>query len=862
MLRCWIITVSLLYFTTSLSGQEETPLTFNWTTNSVTIGDLLSAITEQTGFDFSYNTEDIDPSQSIPFGLSRGSLAKVLEVLKQEAAIGYVFVDDQIILNLAEDSPVVPIYTVSGYLADSLTGESLIGATVAVAGGARGAVTNAFGYYSLSLREGDHQLVFSYIGYQKQTQDIRLNTDVQIDRYLSIEALDLPNVLVTLPAAAIGGHLGAPSMSASDLSNMPEFGGEAGLIKGLQTLPGIKGHGDGSAFFYTRGGGKDQNLIIIDDAPIFNPAHLFGFYSMVIPDFTKEIKVYKSDVPVSLGDRLSSIVSIRTKDGNLNRFKLSGSLNPLVNRFSVEFPTAKKRGSIFTSLRRSNFEWIYQNSNPDAEVSFGDFSFKWNHKIHERDRIFFTLITAADRLSNSSDGLGGVNWGNAATTLRWNHLFGPRLFANLILYSGAYNYRLFLNQDAWESGIGTLSLKWDFTQISKANVTSRFGLEIAAYGFNPGRIASGNLLSLVPEINERRARKRVVYYESEFRVGKRWQIDLGLRLPSWDNIGPAEYLLFNQSELVDTIAAAAGPYRSFFNVDPRLSITYELGSASFFKLSAGRYHQFLQLISNSTSPFNSLEVWLPSGPNIQPQLGDQVDLNFTTTSDRLKTRFSIATYYKKLREQIDYRPHANILLNPLLEGEFLFGELESYGLEFSAEKKVGRLHGYLNYTWSRVFRRTPGINNEHWYPAFQDRPHDFSAMLHYQCSPRLLLSAYFTAYTGSAFSSPNGFYRFNDQVVPIFGEKHNDRLPSYRRLDLALQYRLNRKTDRRFQHSLNLSIYNALNRRNAAAVNFNKVIDVDDRPVIQTNYALERNLVTTQASLIPLFPSVTYKFSL
>ena len=837
---------------------------------NIPIRELFARISQQSGFDFSYNSNLLDAEKSIAFSVKRATLEKTLKVLTKQLFLDFEIVDGQIVLlpsskNLSSGrKEETDFHTLSGFVKDEYNGEYLIGATVTVLGTSRGVVTNAFGYYSIQLEKGLHLLSYSYLGYEASELELMMDKDQKQDVILRQESVDLPNVIVALNAesAVENNDLDQMKLRSQELEQMPEFGGESGLVKGLQSLPGVKMHSDGSAFFYVRGGEKDQNLIIIDDAPIYNPAHLFGFYSMVIPDFTKEIKVYKSDVPSNLGDRLSSIVSIRTKDGNLQKTQFSGALNPLINRFSLEIPTGRERGSIFTSLRRSNFEWLYQKENPDLELAFSDFSFKWNFKVNNKNRIFLTLITGVDGLNNQVD-TSGVNWANVAATFRWNHIFGPKLFSNTTIYSGSYTYRLSFVQNSWESAIGTLSLKSDFTHYIKPSIKARFGFEIAGYGFNPGTLATGPLISFIPQLDKRTSRKRVLYYQAEFKPKHRWRLDVGGRLTYWDNLGPAEYYTFgSQSELIDTVSQPVGVYQTYVNFDPRLSLRYQLDSTTSIKLSYGNYHQYLQLITNSVSPFTSLEVWLPSSPNIRPQAAQHVSLGILRYFPKSTFEFSATAYYKHSKNQIDYVPHANTILNPLLEGELRFGTMDAYGTEFLLKKNLGRIRGWFGYTWSRALRKTAGINEDRIYPAFQDRPHDFSLMVNYQVSRRTLFSTYWTSSTGSAFSTPTGFYQFNHQTVPIYTKKNNDRLPNYRRLDVAIKFKLNKNLQNRFQHSLTLSVYNVLAHKNVVAVNFNKVLDPDHKPVVPSNYIFERDLVSTQTDLIRFLPSLTYKFKI
>lgn len=835
--------------------------------SGVSVEAVLDQIAEQTGVRFTYNPRAVDVEQLIDLSIRAASLEVALNTLSEQIGIRYLQIKNQIVLSPRDKVIKEELLTLSGYIEDQESGESLIGATAAIPGTARGAVTNAFGYYALPLERGDNQLQYSYVGYQQKELNLALEKDQRQNITLLPQAVDLPNVIVELPKLSPlqKRDLGHLELDPTALNNMPEFAGESGLVKGLQSLPGIKMHSDGSAFFYTRGGERDQNLIIVDDAPIYNPSHLFGFYSIIIPDFAKSIEVYKSDIPANLGDRLSSIVSVRTRDGNLNKLVFSGAINPLINRFALEAPLVKQKSSIFLSWRRSNFEWLYEEAAPNADLRFGDFSFKWNHKFNDRNRLFFTLIAAGDNFTNhpTNGDDAGIRWGNLAATLRWNHLFGPKLFSNTTLYTGNYGYRLFFNDNYWQSALGNLSLKSDFTHYSSSTVTSRFGLELQAYFIDPGSITVDSSIAILPDIKPNYSRKVVGYYQGTFDLSDKWQVDAGARLISWANSGPATYYSFDENYTVnDTTTVGEEIYNRYVDIDPRLGLSFRVDSSSQIKLSVGRYHQYLQLISNSTSPFNSFEVWLPAGPNIRPQSAWQVALNYSRYYAKPDLQLTAALYYKRFDHQIDYEPHATTLLNPLVEGELRFGRMRSYGLELMLKKQIGRLSGWLSYTYSRTLRNTPDLNEGRTYPAFQDRPHDLSLLLNYRIAPRLLFSAYYTAYSGSTFSSPTGFYTYNDQTVPIYDDKNNDRLPSYRRFDFAFKFRLNKNETRRFQHHLTFSIYNATAHKNVIAVNFNKIASDGERPLVKSDLLSEVPLSPSQIDLIRFFPSLTYQFKL
>ncbi|MCB0706615.1 MAG: TonB-dependent receptor [Saprospiraceae bacterium] len=853
----------------SLSGQPDSgypPITIQ--EESIKVGKLLKEISRQSGADFSYNSKVVDTKKTVSFFVREASLDETLQQLAQKLNVVYKIVEGQIILNYAENSPAeIPeeFFTLSGFLSDQSTGENLISAAVYVKGTNKGVYTNEFGYYALSLKKGKYKVVYSYVGYKQVEVEVDLKNDIQKIVALPLSSIELPQIVVELPTESILTK-SAPNelnLTPDDLNSLPEFGGESGLVKGLQTLPGIKTHSDGSAFFYVRGGDRDQNLIIIDDAPIYNPSHLLGFYSMVIPDFTKQITVYKSDVPASMGDRLSSIISIRTKDGNLNKFEFSGALNPFINRFSIETPLIKQRSSLSVTYRHSNYQWLYKRADETANFGFSDFQLKWNLKINNNNRLFFTTIQGRDIFANGLQPVTDIRWGNGAATLRWNHLFGPKLFSNTTIYTGNYSYNLVIAPNYWKSELGMLSIKTDFTNYVGPKFTAKYGFELQGYFNTPGQTSLDSTITFLPNVSSDYSRKGVLYYQGDLDLGQKIKINLGLRMVNWSNLGPKTYYDYDDNyEVSDTLQAGSGVYNNYFNVDPRLSFQYQLDSSSTIKLSYGIYHQYLQLILNSVSPFTAFEVWLPAGPNILPQSATQWALDYSKYFAQPKLNLNASVYYKTSQNQIDYEAHATTYLNPYLEAELRFGDARSYGLELMLKKDFGRLNGWVAYTYSRVFRKTQDLNNNDWYRAFQDRPHDFSMVLNYQFARRFIGSAYWTSQSGSTFTSPVGFYTFNEQTVPVYGERNNDRLPTYHRLDLAFKFILNKKETARYQHSLTFSIYNALAHENVYTVKFNKLYSSQLFPRLPANVISDDILSASQIDLIRFFPSLTYKFKI
>lgn len=834
---------------------------------SIPVKKLLKEISRQSGMDFSYNTKILDAGAAVGFSVKNASLEETLDLLAQTIGVKYLIVDGQIVLNAQAQTPEPPDqeFILSGFLTDQATGEVLIGASVAVFASSLGTITNDFGFYSIKLKKGLYRIDYSYLGYVFAFEAVNLNQNKEISIALAPRPIDLPLVVIDRPLKEVQRQSGLDKMSIdpAKLNNLPEFGGESGLVRGLQSQPGVQTHSDASAFMYIRGGERDQNLIVIDDAPIYNPAHLFGFYSLVVPEFTKKITVHKSDLPASMGDRLSSIISIRTIDGNLSKPELHAAVNPLIGRLSVSAPMFKQRSAVFLSVRRGGLGWLTQGISPGSEVYFWDSHFKWNFKINEKNRLFLTVIQSGDVLGSGDGPVNGIRWGNSAATLRWNKVFSPRLFANTILYSGNYAYDLVSTPNYWKSELGAISLKSDFTFFANPRYTAKFGFETASFFITPGRISLDSTIAIIPNIESEQSRQNVLYFQSELDVTERLRLNLGFRFLHWANIGPKTYYTFDEDyQPADTIVAGPGAYNQVLNVDPRFSVQYQLDSSSMLSLSFGNYHQYLQLIQNSISPFTAFEVWLPAGPTIAPQAALQAALSYKKFFKGSQLDLEVGMYYKRAKNQIDYEAYATTYLNPFLESELRFGRSRAYGVEFMLKKDLGRLNGWMKYSYSRVFRKTRDINNEQWYHAFQDRPHDFALVLNYDLSKRIIGTAFWTSQSGGTFTSPIGFYTFQDQTLPLYGARNNDRLPGYHRLDFSLRFQLHRRNTARFRHYLVFSVYNVLAHRNVYAVRFNKLLSPGLSPTVPVNAFGTAPLSPSQISMIRFLPSLTYKFDI
>lgn len=839
--------------------------------NNATLEEVLTEITSVSGVHFSYNSRLMDTDKKITRTFAHAPLHVLLDFLAQVYDLSYSVVSDQVVLREAPPKAdrFPSRYTLSGHIRDKATAETLPGATIIVTEHSTGTTTNSYGFFSLSLPEGTYEILFRFIGFRPLTLKIELNQnrqvpielerDQQLLREVTVLASDLPEHLKKSQSSRI-------QVNPRKLELLPEFAGENGLIKSLQTMPGIQTHSDGSSFFFVRGGNKDQNLILIDEAPVYNPAHLFGFYSVIIPDVAKEINIYKADMPIEKAGRLSSVIDVQTREGNMKKFALEGVLNPLMYRFSLEGPVVKEKVSFFTSLRRSNFEWLYRQQAPRSDLSIQDFNAKINWQINDKNRIYLALFRGHDNYtSRENENKSGVAWHNYTTTFRWNRIYSDRLFGNATFYSSEYNYTLYTGNLPWQSGIAEAGLKYDLSWYAHPDLTWRFGFSHTRHSFNPGNIRNdnGQFDQFIPRIYTGKASQTSLYINREKRISERWAWRAGLQLPVWINQGLARVFLFDDNrQVTDTLVYEEGQtIASYFTPDVRLSARYLFNQQTSLQMSWGIYHQHMHLLTNSVSPFSSFEIWMPSSRNIHPQRSRQITLGVRHTIADLDLELEAEVYQKHLQHQIEYANHARLLLNPLLEGELIFGKGEARGLEVSVKRSLGKITGWAGYTWSRVFNQFEEINENQPYPAFQDRPHDVSLSLSWQATGRLGISVNWIYHTGSVITTPTGFFHYHGSTVPIYGKINNDRLPDYHRMDLSLSWIFG-KPHHRYQHNLTLSIYNLYNQINPVAINFNKIQTRNGNFVVPADYFGTHEILSTQKYLGGIMPSITYKFSL
>jgi len=866
LMSSFLLTALIVSISNPVIGQESVlTKTISLKVTDQPLEKVLEMISGQTGINFSYNSRIIT-GINITADLNQKPLDVVLDSILQPHKLEFEVVGDQVVIKkIKQKTTSEKSFTVSGFIRDSETSESLPGATVMIAQAGTGTISNSYGFYSLTLPRGDYTVIYSFIGFQPQKSDISLEKDIRLDTKMVFNTRQLGEVIITTDdklETIEKSQTSRINVNPSNLTYLPEFAGEVGLNRCLQTLPGIKTHSDGSSFFFVRGGNKDQNLILIDEAPVFNPAHLFGYYSVIVPEVAKSIHIYKADMPVEKDSRISSLIDIQTKDGNMNKYEVDGMLNPLIYRISLEGPVKKEKASVYTSFRHSNFRWLYRQAAPNSDLYLFDFNGKLNFIINPNNRIFYSLYYGKDNFTNTvNNETGGIRWSNLASTLRWNHIFNRRLFSNLTVFGSSYNYAL-LSKVKWLSEISSFNLNYDFTFFKKPGLTMKFGFNQSMYNFNPGNLELEEPGFIFPVVSKTQSLLTALYFSREQNLAKKLSYSAGIRLSLWSDQGPSTIYSYDSNYLVtDTMLFGEGKsYKTYVNLDPRISIKYLFDSTFSAKASFGIYHQYLNLLSNSISPFTSFELWLPAGPNIKPQRSDQVALGLVKYFRKVNLEVTAEAYYKAMKNQIDYEPHANLILNPLIEGELRFGTAKAYGIEFLVRRTQGRLSGWISYTYSRVRMKIEGVNDNREFPPFYDRPHDFSLFLSYNFTRKVNLSANWIYYTGSAITTPVGFYEYNGSTVPLYGNKNNDRLPDYHRLDVALTWTIN-KPDRKFQHSLAFGIYNFYNRHNPVSVNFNKIED-GNKFYVPANLYEAAEIVTTQTYLLGIMPSITYKFKI
>jgi outer membrane receptor for ferrienterochelin and colicin len=874
-----ILVVCILCSATALSQDLTRKISLQ--VDNLPLEEVINEIETRAEIQFSYSSDAINASQTISFKLRAKSVKYILNKYFLPLGITYKRVGDHIVLRpLNSEEELLyaqnkdSYYTISGYLKDHRTGEVLIGAHVYEEGTFIGTATNAYGFYSLTLPAGEQRIVFSFLGYEKKVEKVKLNKDKKLNMQLREFLLTMEEVEIigrNDEAFFLNKQISEFRFSNKTLSKMPGITGDKDIIKSLQVVPGIETFGDGSSMFFVRGGSADQNLILIDEVPMYNTSHLFGFLSVISPDAISDMEVFKGDFPVRYGGRLSSVVDLKTKDGNMKRFGFGGNIGPFTSSLYAEGPIIRDKSSYYLSGRISTLQWLpdLYFEDQDINIGFYDINAKINFKLNDNNRLFATFYTGNDlleRKTNSSIETYGLGWNNMLATLRWNHVFSNKLFSNTTVYFTRYQYLMYLSEDqqeSWSSSIADLSLKSDLTWYLNPSNTFRAGFQISSHSLDAGNISSDEAGTDPRDVPEYHSNEFTFYAGNNQKLFNKFTLRYGIRLPVWQDLGPTSVYFFDENyEVIDTFNVENNAvYQTFVGFEPRINLTYQISPTTSIKAGYSRTTQFLNELNNTISPFTSLSVWVPSGPNIDPQKADQYSLGYFTGLKKNTFSFSAEAYYKYFYNYIDYAAHANMLYNPYIEGELRLGNAWSYGLELMIRKPVGRLTGWLGYTFSRVFVKTPEINDGKVYRAFQDRPHHFTVFASYDTRKRWSFSINWLFMSGAAITTPVGFYDYNGYVAPIYDEKNNDRLPAYHRLDLSATFNLNRSDQTRFRHNLSLNIYNAYGHSNPYFISFNRISEADGTLIIPADHSKYNKRVATELSVSEIIPSINYQFN-
>ena len=845
-----------------------------------TLLQVFQELQHQAGISFSYNPQVIDVEQQVSYECLYCSPEKALDRLLHPLGYSWTRIEQQIVIRKqvvpADDLVRIkkpPAFTISGFVRDASSGDILIGATVRKAGSHTGTTTNAYGYYVLTLPAGLQSVEFSYVGFKSVADTFRLSGDTVISANLEETIMGMREVVISartetgLPAVNQPGDF---SFSGATLEKLPGFAGEPDVLKALQVLPGIRSFGDGSSYYYVRGGKNDQNLLMIDDAPIYNPSHLFGFFSVLSPDAVNDMEVYKGDFPARYGGKTSSVIAVTAREGNDKRFGIRGNLGPFASTITVEGPIKKNQASFLVSGRLSTLNWL--NYLVDDEGSFNlwfyDINAKVNARISGKDRIYATFFTGKDMFKRYTESVYrtyGNSWNNLAGALRWTHIFLPKLFLNTTLSYSQYNYFLYLSadqEDYWTSSIGNATIKSDLTWFLNDRNRIEAGFSVSRYHSQPGKVIEEQEEQLESRDTPPYTSAEYVFFAgNRQRIGEHLTLEYGLRVPVWQDFGPTTVYYFDANhQVIDTVDVARNRYYDLFvSPEPRFSMGVKLWKEASLKASYTRTTQFLQLISNATGPFTSLDIWAPAGPNIPPLKCDQVSLGLFGNLASGKFQFSAEGFYKYYHDNLDYTDHANLLYNPLMESQIRIGDAWSYGVELMLRKPLGKLTGWIGYTWSRAFIHTPEVNDGNVYPASWDAPNNLCVFLTYDTRKRWSFSASWVCMTGNPITTPTGFYWYNGSQVPVYGAKNNDRLPDYHRLDLSAMVRLNHPGSR-FQHQLAMTLYNAYGRANPFSLSFNKTPASNGKYVVPSNLNLPQQQVPTLISVAGIIPSINYQF--
>lgn len=771
-------------------------------------------------------------------------------------------------------------YTLSGTVSDVTSNEKLIGATIQIKDHGNGVITNRYGFFSITLSAGEYELIVSSLGFEQEVISINLTSDQVLNFELNESAEQLKELVVTDASDAIRKpNMSVATVSVERIKEIPMVMGEADVVKSLILLPGVTNAGESSSGFNVRGGAADQNLVLLDEASIFNSSHLFGFFSVFNPDAIKNVTLYKGGVPSRYGGRVSSILEIFQRDGNSRFTETAGSIGTVASRILVEGPILQEKTSFLVGARGSYAHLFLPIFDVGNAASFYDFNAKLSHRIDEDNQIYLSTYVGQDYFSIENSFKN--HYGNQVMNLRWNHLFSNKLFSNMSFIYSKYHSSLEIDGVGfiWDSSIKNYDTKYGLSYFMNDRLQLNFGMNNAYYIFNPGSIeATANNNGIEDDnLTKKTALESAVYLEAEQEITSKLSVNYGLRYSYFIRLGQKalyqyennDPLFFNPflliyepgTPLTRTRYNRWGKLTTFGNLEPRVSAAYALNPNNSVKVSYTRMAQYLHLLSNTNSP-TPIDVWTPSGPYVKPQIADQYAFGYFHNFSKKKYSLGLETFYKKVLNRIDYIDGADLIANEVIETVILNGKARSYGMEFLFEKNTGPLTGWVSYTVSKSEQRTKGripkfdngrsnketgINLGRWYATPYDKRHDFAIVGVYKFNPQWSLSGNFVYQTGQPTNYPIGQFEFQGLTIPYYGERNKQRLPDYHRLDFSVSFEPASNRGKKIESEWVFSIYNIYNRQNAAAINFRQNQNTGDNEAIQT-------------SIFGIVPSLSYNF--
>lgn len=762
-------------------------------------------------------------------------------------------------------------FTVSGYVKDIKNGEALIGVTVYKKNSQIGTSTNAYGFYSLTLPKGPDTLVFSFVGYKTIMKSIDLDSNQSLSLEMGEEGTELDEVVISSEKEdqnVKSMEMSVAKLDIKQIQKMPALLGEVDIVKSIQLLPGVTTVGEGASGFNVRGGNIDQNLVLMDEAPVYNSSHLFGFFSIFNPDAVKDVKLIKGGIPSQYGGRASSVLDIRMKEGNSKKLEVNGGLGTIFSRLSIEAPIFKDKASFIVAARRSYIDVLAkpflaqrQPSLKDAQFYFYDLTSKLNWRINEKNTVF-----ASGYLGRDVFGAGfKFNWGNSTATLRWNHIFNSKLFMNITSFYSNYTYQLGFRDEGnsqkfdWTSNIINYSLKPDFIYYLNSKNTIRFGAQGILYTFKPGKAVitsqGGNESNI--SLDNQYGIEYAFYLDNEQKLSNRLSLQYGIRWSLFNYTGKGTKYTYrdtipNESKPLDKVEsiAEAQTIKSYNTPEPRLSVNYTINDQSSVKLGFNRMSQYLHIVSN-TAASTPLDIYTPVTNNIKPLIADQLTLGYFRNFNENVFETSAEVYYKDLKNQLDYVDNSNLLLNKYLEADLVQGKGRAYGLEMYVKKAKGRLNGWVSYTLSKTERKVRGISNDEWFLSKYDRTHNINTVMIYDLNKQWSFSANFVYQTGTPATFPTAKVEVQGYIIPYNtdNKRNNYRNTPYHRADLGITYNFKKNEKRRYKQTIAISVYNVYNRRNAFSIYF------------RNNPDYPMNTEAVRYSVVgSIIPAITYNF--